>query len=246
AKEANLAQLSRQLDVRAAGLESTSSQFQDREDRLLIQTERLKATGRRLGQARKAFRSERFRWEAQQADDVRMNAGARADLEATRHEALALVQQLPDLDLRAQSAAERLARSRAELREHLGELHSYAEQSQEDIEALRAQVLLEAEQVQAQRLLVHKAREEHRLAVAAFRQQLIEWQGQVAEMKGSLAHGETRLERRQAQVEEHARRINATSIRLTEQAEQLQEQERMVAESRKEMERHLSDMREWY
>src|SRR5207247_9042030 len=37
------------------------------------------------------------------------------------------------------------------------------------------------------------ARDEHRLAVASFRQQLIEWQGQVTEMKGLLAQGETRL-----------------------------------------------------
>ena len=49
------------------------------------------------------------------------------------------------------------------------------------------------------------ARDEHRLAVAAFRQQLIEWQGRVGEMKQALLHGENRLERQQAEVQEQGR-----------------------------------------
>ncbi|HEX5272683.1 MAG TPA: hypothetical protein VFW33_19435, partial [Gemmataceae bacterium] len=85
-----------------------------------------------------------------------------------------------------------------------------------------------------------------RLAVAAFRQQLIDWQAQVAEMKRSLAHGETRLERRLAEVDEQARQVDATSARLARQAEELQEQQRQVAERRGEVEQHLEDMREWY
>jgi len=150
------------------------------------------------------------------------------------------------VELRAQAAAERLARARDQLKEHLGELHTYARQSQEDIEALRSQVQLEAEQVHEQQLALHRARDEHRLAVAAFRQQLIEWQAQIADMKRSLAQGETRLERRQVQVSEQARQLDASSARLVEQAEQLQEQERVVEEHRQEMERHLDDMRDWY
>jgi hypothetical protein len=125
-------------------------------------------------------------------------------------------------------------------------LHAYASQSQEDIESLRAQVQLEAEQVRQQQAGLHRAREEHRLAVAAFRQQLIEWQGQLTEMRHSLAHGETRLERRQAQVDEQSRQLDASSAKLAQQAGQLQEQERVVEEQRAEMERHLDDMREWY
>ena len=45
-------------------------------------------------------------------------------------------------------------------REHLAELHSYARQNQEDLEALRTQVEAEVEQVRQQRLTLHRAREQ--------------------------------------------------------------------------------------
>src|SRR5262249_44365394 len=90
------------------------------------------------------------------------------------------------------------------------------------------------------------ARDGRRLAVAAFRQELLDWQGQLAELKLTLARDETRLERRQAEVEEQAAQVASTSQRLAEQAEQLQQQQRVVAERRQEVDRHLDDMREWY
>jgi chromosome segregation ATPase len=246
AKEGVLAALRRQLDDRAAELDHTRNELNRREEQWIEKQNRFKQAGRKLGQARKSFLLDRARWRTDVETETAAVQQQRAELDSLRSETLSLVEQLPDLELRAQAAAERLAQSREEIREHLAELHSYAHQSQEDAEALRSQALLEAEEVRQQRLLVHRAREEHRLAVAAFRQQLIQWQGQVREMKRSLAHGETRLERRQAQVEEQARRIDATSVRLADQAGQLQEQERIVAESRKEMEGHLDDMRAWY
>jgi hypothetical protein len=82
--------------------------------------------------------------------------------------------------------------------------------------------------------------------VAAFRQQLIEWQGEVTEMRRALAVDETRLERRQVRVAEQQRHNEEATVRLAQQAEQVQQQERAVAERRGEMERHLADMREWY
>src|SRR5205085_1751169 len=102
------------------------------------------------------------------------------------------------------------------------------------------------ERVRQQELALHRGRDEHRLAVAAFRQQLIEWQGQVAELKRSLAQGESRLERRQAEVEEQVRQVDATTARLAQEAEQLQQRQRHVTEQHEEMQRHLADMREWY
>jgi hypothetical protein len=100
--------------------------------------------------------------------------------------------------------------------------------------------------VRQRELSLHVARDEHRLAVAAFRQQLIEWQGQVGEMKQTLMRGETRLDKRRAEVDEQAQKIADSAARLAQQAEELQEQERQVAVRRGEMDRHLSDMREWY
>src|SRR5262249_18022875 len=100
--------------------------------------------------------------------------------------------------------------------------------------------------VRQQELDLHVARDEHRLAVAAFRQQLIEWQGQVGEMKQTLLNGESRLERRQAEVEEQGQKIATTSARVAQAAEQLQETGRQVAGRGGEVDRHLIDMREWY
>ena len=79
------------------------------------------------------------------------------------------------------------------------------------MQALRGQIAGEADQVRQQEQTLVKARHEHRLAVAAFRQQLIEWQGQITQMKRTLAGGETRLQYRQAEVDEKAKKIDLTS-----------------------------------
>jgi hypothetical protein len=132
------------------------------------------------------------------------------------------------------------------VRDHLAEIHTYAREGREDLETARRQVHDEAERVRQRELAIQVARDEHRLAVAAFRQQLIEWQGQVGEMKQVLQRGENQLDRRRAEVDEQARLLESTSARLAEQAEQLEREQRQVAERRGEMDRHLADMREWY
>ncbi len=93
---------------------------------------------------------------------------------------------------------------------------------------------------------LNRAKAEHRLAVTAFRQQLIEWQGQVAEMKRTLSNSESRLDARQAAVDQAAKQVDATTQQLAEQAEQLRREREDVSARRTEMERHLADMREWY
>ncbi len=189
---------------------------------------------------------ERARLEAEGQQAALALTSARAAFDAARKEVADLQRQFPELEARAGTAAERLALARTQLTEHLAELHAYAQGARADLEALRTQVQAEAERVRQQELALHRERDEHRLAVTAFRQQLIDWQAQVADMKRSLARGETRLERRLAEVDEQARQVDATTARLAEQAEQLQEQERLVAVRRGEVEQHLEDMREWY
>ena len=104
----------------------------------------------------------------------------------------------------------------------------------------------ESERGRQKELELHAARDAHRLAVAAFRQQLVEWQGHFTDMQQALLHGESRLDRRQAEVEQRAQQVAAVRQELAHQAEQLHEAERAVEEKRGEMTRHLSDMREWY
>jgi chromosome segregation ATPase len=244
--EEKYANARKEVEGQSAELGQLQTNLAQRQEQLQRHVERLKEAGRNIGAARKELSEEREQWTIARREVEAAAAQERAICETARRETAELLQQLPELELRAGAAGERLAQAREQLREHLAELHAYARQSQEDIETLRNQVHAEAEQVQQQRLELHRGRDEHRLAVAAFRQQLIEWQGQVADLKRSLAHDETRLERRQAQVDEQARQVDASSVRLAQQAEALQEQERLVVERREEMERHLDEMREWY
>jgi DNA repair exonuclease SbcCD ATPase subunit len=244
--EAALAVARQELDGRAADLERRRVELTRREEALAHNVERLKQAGRTVGGERKVLAEERGRLEAEGRAAAEALEQARAAFDASRQEVADLQGQFPELEARAGAAAERLAQAREQLREHLGELHAYARDARADLEALRSQVQAEAERVRRQEAGLHRERDEHRLAVAAFRQQLIEWQAQVAEMKRSLAHGETRLERRLAEVDEQARQVDATSARLARQAEELQEQQRLVAERRGEVEQHLEDMREWY
>lgn len=239
ASQAELEQRSTELAARAADLETQ----QENTSRGIA---KLREVARSAAQARKAFALSRRDWLSTQQADNDALARAWEELRALRQEMNEKLEQLPELELRAKSAADSLAAARSQLLAHLEELHTFARQRREDLEGLRGQVQEEAERVRMQALALHRARDEHRLAVAGFRQQLITWQGQVAELKRALANDETRLERRQAQVDEAVRAVDATSVRLTQQAEQLQEQEREVAVRRDEVDRHLTDMREWY
>jgi trichohyalin len=244
--EQRLALLQQELDGRTAVLNQLQSDLTVREQTVADDIERLKTTAQNLEAAKQAFADLQSRWSAEQEKAASVAGRQQQELAAAREEVISLQSQLPELELQAREAVQKLTEARKQLREHLAELHTYADQAQEDLETLRAQVRLEAEQLGQQEKFLHKAREEQRLAVASFRQQLIEYQGQLSEMKRSLVQGETRLERRQAEVNQAALQIDATSARLAKQAEQIQEQERAVAERRDEMERHLADMREWY
>jgi hypothetical protein len=173
-------------------------------------------------------------------------ARARAELEAARAAAEEAAGRLPELEGRAAVALERLVLARAQLREHLAEVHTFARQGREDLEGARKQLQADAERLRQEELDLQVARDEHRLAVAALREQIREWQGRVAEVRQALLQGETRLDRRRAEVEAQAQEVASASARLAEQAQHVQEQERMVAERRGEVDRHLADMLAWY
>jgi chromosome segregation ATPase len=232
--------------AQAAALEKRRADLQQQQDDLERRFQTVKETGQQVAAERKALGQERAQADAERQDLAQIQARQRAEFEALRREASELAQQLPDIELRAGTALERLTHAREQLKEHLAEVHAYARQCQEDLEALRGQLQAEAERLARQELAQRRQHDEHRLAVAGFRQQLIDWQGQIADMKRVLTQDGTRLERRQAKVDEQARQIDETSQRLAAQAAELEEQERAVADRRQEVEGHLADMREWY
>jgi len=244
--EAQVAAQRQELETWAGDVEKQRAELAARELTWANNAERVKAAGRALGLERKALTEERATAATQKLEAVQAASQARLEYEAARRAAVELQQQLPELELRAGTALERLTHAREQLRDHLAEVNTYTRQCQDDLESLRTQVQAEGERLLQQELALRRNQDEHRLAVVAFRQQLIDWQGQVAEIKRLLAQDETRLVRKQARVDEQARAADATTERLARQAEDLQHQERLVAERRGEMDRHLSDMREWY
>jgi len=235
-----------ELGARAAELDERARQLAEAEKQFRAEQQRIEEIQASLGGQRQVLASERIAFEVERQKAQDEAARCRAELEASRQEILGLSRQLPELEARAAAALDRLTQAREQLREHLAEIHGYIRQSREDMERMRRDFQAEVERVRQQELDLHVARDEHRLAVAAFRQQVIEWQGRLAELRQAMQLNETRLEQRASEVDEQAQQIAGASARLAQQAEQLQQQEQIVRERRSEVERHLNEMQEWY
>ena len=68
------------------------------------------------------------------------------------------------------------------VRGQLAELHAYATQSRDTLDTIRTDLRAEAERLRDREHRLDAARGEHRLAVAEFRQQLLDWQSKVGEL----------------------------------------------------------------
>jgi len=234
------------LLAREADLARQVQNHADKESALRAEMAQLEVASRELATQRERLSNDRLGLDVERQAASDLATRMSAEFERIRAEALQLQREAPELEAHTTAALERLTAGREQLREHLAEIHAYARQSRDDLEAARRHVQSEAERIRQQELALHVARDEHRLAVAGFRQQLIEWQGLVAEMKQTLVRGESQLERRQAEVHAQERQIASTSARLLQQAEELEHKEQQVAQRRDVMEGHLADMREWY
>jgi len=241
--DADLGATRQDLAARAVELERSAAEVRRREEDVNHQRDRLKVVGRKIAAERKRRALAKAQWDEEHRLAAEDLVRTRTELEEFRAEALdraaEIGQVLPELEARSTAALERLAHAREQLRNHVAELHEFARQSQDDLDTLRGQVQAETERMVEQQAVLAKARSDHRLAVTAFRQQLIDWQGRVAEMKASLAHDGTRLERKASELDEAARQIQ-------QQASDLQAAEEQVARKRGEVEYHLADMRDWF
>ena len=125
-------------------------------------------------------------------------------------------------------------------------MHEYAAQSRAELDESRAAVRADADRLREREQGLDRARDEHRLAVAQFRQQLLDWQSKVGDLKDVMSRTESRVDARQGEVAEAAARLDATTLDLARQADDLRRERQQVTERRAEIEGHLSDMREWY
>ncbi len=240
----------KQLEERTAEVNRLAADYAEKEQALARQVSRLKDVGAAVAAERKALADMRARWEADRTAATQADQKLHEELASFRDRALAeieaLRQQAPELETQATAALERLSSARDMLRGHLTELHDFARLSREDLAAIRTQVRQEADRLREQEESLNRAKAEHRLAVTAFRQQLIDCQGKFAEMKRTLASSESRIDAKLASVDEATKQVDATTVQLAEQAEQLRREREVVSARRTEVERHLADMREWY
>ncbi|HEY2910383.1 MAG TPA: hypothetical protein VGI99_09055, partial [Gemmataceae bacterium] len=248
--EARLAAQRAEIEARAVEAGRLATGTAEREAALAHQVERLKDVGQALAAERKGMADARAQWAADRAAAVAEAHQAREGLEAYRQRTVAeidaLRSQAPELGDQAQTALERLNAGKDVLRGHLAELHAFAQNGRAELEAIRTQVRGESERLAEQAAELDRARAEHRLAVTAFRQQIVEWKAKVDEIKQGLSRGESRHEARQSEAAETARQAEATSLHIAEQVELLRRERAEVVQKRTEMERHLADMREWY
>jgi chromosome segregation ATPase len=228
-----------ELGERSVELARHTALLGEREAALERQVARLQEVGRGVASAKKHLAEAKAQLEAD-----------RAAVDAHRQQVAGEIDELrraaPELEDRAAAAVDRLSAARDVLRGQLAELHEYAAQTRADLAAARSAVASESEGLHAREQLLEQARSEHRLAVAQFRQQLVEWQARVADLKRAMARTETRIDARHAEMTAATSHIEATTQELAKQAEELRVERQLVADRRAEVERHLNDMREWY
>jgi len=238
-REGELTAARQEIDARALTLDRRAAEYAEKENALARQVARLKDVGAAVAAERKALARARAAWEADRAEFEAFRARVGADIDALRAQA-------PELDEQAKLALERLGAARDMLRGHLNELHEFARTGRADLEAARAQIQQEAERLRERHAELDRARDEHRASVAAFRQQIIEWQGTVADIRRQLASSETRIDAKQTAAAEAATAAADATRRLVEESDKLRREREELTARRTEVERHLSDMREWY
>jgi uncharacterized protein YqgV (UPF0045/DUF77 family) len=239
-----------QLVDQSAELERRLSMVADRESALERQIERLRETGRTVAGGKKELTLAMQQWQAQQSERTQQTILASREMESFRAQIASefqeLQQQAPALESEATIALTQLTSAREVLRSQLAELHAYANESRETLNSLRNDLRAETERVRVRETELEKARGEHRLAVSEFRGQLLDWQTNVANLKTAVSKSETRIEIKQAELLAASKKADDTVLELARRMEQLRIDQDDLSERRVQVERHLSEMREWY
>lgn len=166
--------------------------------------------------------------------------------EELRADILKISEDFPNILAAADSTLSKLAGAKELIQEHLKEFHSYALNARQDLDALIKESRNQQSQSQETESKILKAREEHRLSIASFKQQLIEWQHKLIEIKLSLQTGESELERKQARIDSQSLILQQQTENLNKKENNLKTKEGEVLAQTKEVQRHLDEMRAWY
>jgi hypothetical protein len=235
-----------ELDAWAATLEQRQAELAKTEQKHREQGQQLQEIARNIAAQQEALALQQEENQRAWRQRQEAEAAAKVEFDALRLDARRLVQLLPDAELRAGAALDRIGLAREQLRDHVAEVHAFVRQCQDDLDALQTRLQDDALALQRQEQELRRGQDEHRLALVSFKQQLIDWQAQMSGLKRQLSRGENKLERREAEIDDHVRELDAAALRLAEKAENLDTQQRTVAQQRSEMDRHLLDLRAWY
>src|SRR5262249_44236466 len=149
---------------------------------------------------RKKLADDQAKWAADRDGVIQVRDHSAAELDELRRQA-------PELHLQATAALEHLASVRDMLKGQLAELHVYAGECRAELDAARAEI---RQREQA----FEQARDEHRLAVSAFRQQVLEWQSKIGDLKTSMSHGNERLEAKKSSADAAAHKAEEATREL--------------------------------
>ena len=241
-----LAQQRQEIETQLEEVSRRQGQLIEQDQLLAKQHEEMQEMGRRIAEQHKVLAEQqeqnRLEWQRRQEAEAKL----RAEFDEMHRDAQDILRQLPDLELRAGSALDRLASARDEMRDHVAEIHTYVRQCQDDLETVRGRLESESGRLEDREQSLRLSQDEHRLGMVAFRQHLLEWQNQIGEIKRMLAQNQALLERKQAEVAEQARSTEAAHAAVMRQADRLAAQSEDATQRRDELDRQLVDMREWY
>lgn len=241
------------LDARRAALDEQSAEIETRRRELVdlqtIQTrqlEEINTRGRALAEEQRALAEQQTRNQVvclEQQEQIRRD---RETIEALKVQAKNLLLEIPDLELRAGAAVDRLNDAREQHRDHLNELQAFVRQTHDNVAAAHARLRHERAELAQKETDLRRAQDEHRLALVAFRQETTDWQARIGEMERLLKKEDRGLGNRQARIDHQAEQLGETARELAEENALLESQKETVAEQRQDLDNHTVDMRDWY
>src|SRR5262249_31789533 len=147
-----LAALQDELGKRVDELDRYQAALTGREQAHRTQAEQLATESRTLHEEQARFGQE------QQAALEHM-ARRRSEFEALRREATALLEQVPEVELRVGTGLERLGQARDQLRAHLAEVYQYVQHCHDELERLRGRVQLDVERLEQQEQTLRRSQD---------------------------------------------------------------------------------------
>ncbi|MSR30339.1 MAG: hypothetical protein EXR99_02425 [Gemmataceae bacterium] len=243
---ASLVALKEELEAREKTLESRHEELENRHarhldeqrgniqirDEIFAALEKLDSEKRQL-ELEKAHNADNTKKTFQQAEDLSRKLGGMDD-------------RIPELESLVEKSLSRLLAARETLREHLQEFHQYSHSAREEMESFHTEASNGERLFRELEARVLQAREDHRLSVASFKQNLLEWQHKVGEIKLNLRSGEESLERKNAQFLFREKEMLQQKEILAKKEEILRQDQDTIRAGQEAVHLHLEEMQEWY